>query len=87
MEGGSNYWGVFIKNQRRTDTYFVHPSEDPDDFTRETITVAQMRTAFPKAALMYPHRKDLDHTKPEMWDAETADTVLQVALFGRIVFG
>ena len=91
-EGGINYW-CELNNydyKNTTSDYIIHTNDAPSDITKQgTISdqtiiaginaLQEMNNSFSKGAL-----NDIVN---EDFDAETGDVILQLGLFGKIIFG
>lgn len=96
LEGGSNSWyEITHHNKERDEFYHVVPFRitgelwigDRDNYLKEAVklTVPDMYKAIALMKYEYPrHWQDFINDNA---DAETGDVFLQLALFGKIVFG
>lgn len=94
VEGGSNYWAQFSKAERTPDLDYlsVHVREQEASgcarvsrtVTADDLALGLERLATAKFATATQHLAD---ALSEDGDATTADVVLQMTLFGDVVYG
>lgn len=93
VEGGSNYWAGFSNISPNGESYdrvrvtdFEDNSKDRGEFSADDLLVGLQRLA----ADPPPFESALKHLTDvirEDYDADTADVVLQMSIFGEVVYG
>jgi hypothetical protein len=103
LEGGIGYWAIAdeYKWQYLYDDWendIVHPLEpdqvlvvlsdtEDDDFKDEQLTPAKIRAGVKLLIEKYPHMYQIINDNEFHVDADGADAVVQLGLFGEIVYG
>jgi hypothetical protein len=103
LEGGIGYWAIadeykwqYLYEDWEND--IVHPLEpdqvlvvlsdtEDDDFKDEQLTPAKIRAGVKLLIEKYPHMYQIINDNEFHVDADGADAVVQLGLFGEIVYG
>jgi hypothetical protein len=103
LEGGIGYWAIadeykwqYLYEDWEND--IVHPLEpdqvlvvlsdtEDDDFKDEQLTPAKIRAGVKLLIEKYPHMYQIIDDNEFHVDADGADAVVQLGLFGEIVYG
>jgi hypothetical protein len=103
LEGGIGYWAIadeykwqYLYEDWKND--IVHPLEpdqvlvvlsdtEDDDFKDEQLTPAKIRAGVKLLIEKYPHMYQIINDNEFHVDADGADAVVQLGLFGEIVYG
>ena len=87
VEGGIDYWGSVIDTTRDDDLnvlkFVIRDREDEASATY-TVDVSNMLHGLQELLIQYPWRSRIVN---EDYDAEDADCVVQMALFGKLMYG
>jgi hypothetical protein len=101
IEGGSNYWCKFSEWQRTPDLDYLsvhvheHEASADDGPVNQTVTAEDLAVGISRLAHAAvqddPHfpaaGRHLGNLLGENWDVETADVILQMTVFGQLVYG
>jgi hypothetical protein len=103
LEGGIGYWAIadeykwqYLYEDWEND--IVHPLEpdqvlvvlsdtEDDDFKDEQLTPAKIRAGVKLLIEKYPHMYQIINDNEFHVDADGADAVVQLGLFGEVVYG